>query len=434
MFQTTPIGPLVREAGIDPAETLLEARQLGYTVRLLGLPRDHPARKILPITLREGDQHAQPGEQPAGDRAWAGENTRSRGPWSLGQHLARQLAKALPVDPSGGFEETVAVAPGSFPGLIRVLPTKEALGAAQGARPGLILWSDGSQLDNGRVGAGIALELALRIRGRGPVTFLLDSQSAIDWLRHQGIGPGQGLAIQAHRTAQALEAQGRQTIIQWVPRHCGIEGNEKADQAAKQAAAKTLRGGLGELSIAYTNRARTEAIRTHKRQWLIKLLGCRTLDAQRAYRAQPGWRQDPVAAAAPNKIASRYYQLKTGHAAIGTYLRKILAQESEACRSCQAPKESVYHLLFECREWRKQREALYKALARAKVAVPTAAEDHPEGRLLGDLRATKAILQFLADTTVGCPLGEIAREAMRARRDDEWGLEALQEAEQEGEG
>ncbi|KKA22183.1 hypothetical protein T310_3782, partial [Rasamsonia emersonii CBS 393.64] len=253
-------------------------------------------------------------------------------------------------------------------------------------------------------------------------------------LRHQGIGPGQGLAIRAHRAAQALEARGRQTTIQWAPGHHGIEGNERADQAAKRAAAKTLRGGPSELSIAYINRARTEAIRARKQQWLTRALGHRTLDAQRAYRAQPGWKPDPVAAAAPKKIASRYYQLKTGHAAIGTYLQKIQVRDSEACQGCQAPKESVYHLLFECREWRKQRRALYRALTKARVALPTMAEDHPEGRLLGDPKATKAILQFLADTTVGCPLGEAARAAERTRKDDEWGLAALEEAEREGEG
>lgn len=87
MFRTTPIGPLVQEAGLEPAETLLEARKLGYTIRLLSLPRDHLAKQILPMTLWEGDQHAQPGEQPLRDWAWA--ETSSQSPWSLGQHLAR---------------------------------------------------------------------------------------------------------------------------------------------------------------------------------------------------------------------------------------------------------------------------------------------------------------------------------------------------------
>jgi hypothetical protein len=68
-FLTTPIGPLLWEAALEPAESLLEARQLSYTTRLLGLPTNQPTQQILPITFREGDQHAQPGEQPIGDRA-----------------------------------------------------------------------------------------------------------------------------------------------------------------------------------------------------------------------------------------------------------------------------------------------------------------------------------------------------------------------------
>src|SRR5215471_11464050 len=73
-----------------------------------------------------------------------------------GQHLARQLAKNLKVDPSGGFEETVENVSMSFPGQIKVLPLEKAKEAATESRPGLTLWSDGSRLANGRIGAGVA--------------------------------------------------------------------------------------------------------------------------------------------------------------------------------------------------------------------------------------------------------------------------------------
>ena len=51
MLKTTPIGPLICEAGLTPAEALLEARQLRYTTWLLGLPEGHPAKKILPVSF-----------------------------------------------------------------------------------------------------------------------------------------------------------------------------------------------------------------------------------------------------------------------------------------------------------------------------------------------------------------------------------------------
>jgi hypothetical protein len=84
-----------------------------------------------------------------------------------------------------------------FPGTIRVLPMGEALEAAGEQGLGLSLWSDGSRSDNGRVGAWQAREVpvglgkemfdakligaykapepTLKLKGRGPVTVLLDS-------------------------------------------------------------------------------------------------------------------------------------------------------------------------------------------------------------------------------------------------------------------
>ncbi|ODM15568.1 hypothetical protein SI65_09171 [Aspergillus cristatus] len=68
------------------------------------------------------------------------------------------------------------------------------------------------------------------------------------------------------------------------------------------------------------------------------------------------------------------------------------------------------------------------------VMKPTAAEEHLQGWLLGEPRATRALLQFLANTSVALPRTHLERTAERARRDEEWGLEALEEAIRTGEG
>ena len=64
MYSSTPVHPLKCEAGLIPASILLDYRQRAYTCRLLRLSELHPAKEILPISLRKGDQDFQPGELP----------------------------------------------------------------------------------------------------------------------------------------------------------------------------------------------------------------------------------------------------------------------------------------------------------------------------------------------------------------------------------
>lgn len=54
--------------------------------------------------------------------------------------------------------------------------------------------------------------------------------------------------------------------------------------------------------------------------------------------------------------------------------------------------------------------------------------------VLGEPKATAAILQFLSTTKAALPPYHHQALAERARRDDEWGLEDLEEAERTGDG
>jgi hypothetical protein len=46
----TPIGTLIAEASLTPAKALLDHRQRRYAERLAGLPKDHWAKQIIPMT------------------------------------------------------------------------------------------------------------------------------------------------------------------------------------------------------------------------------------------------------------------------------------------------------------------------------------------------------------------------------------------------
>jgi len=48
---------------------------------------------------------------------------------------------------------------GEFPGRIAILPTEEALEQTSRQFSGQVFWSDGSRLEDGRVGAGVAWQV-----------------------------------------------------------------------------------------------------------------------------------------------------------------------------------------------------------------------------------------------------------------------------------
>ena len=75
MYPSTPLYPLLCEAGLAPASTLLDHRQRLYAYRLLSLPDQHPAKEILSVSLRVGDTSFQPGELPDDTLMWT-ENTK----------------------------------------------------------------------------------------------------------------------------------------------------------------------------------------------------------------------------------------------------------------------------------------------------------------------------------------------------------------------
>ena len=79
----------------------------------------------------------------------------------------------------------------------------------------------------------------------------------------------------------------------------------------------------------------------------------------------------------------------------GLYLK---AQEDATCRDYDL-RETIQYIFFECRKWRHQRNKLYKDLEIDGIMKPAAAEEHSQGRLLGEPRATRALLQFLASVT-----------------------------------
>lgn len=70
--------------------------------------------------------------------------------------------------------------------------------------------------------------------------------------------PGQRLARRIHHRARELREYGIEDQTHWAPGHSGIEGNERVDKAAKQAANNGKHYPEGFASLSHMARPVTE--------------------------------------------------------------------------------------------------------------------------------------------------------------------------------
>jgi len=174
--------------------------------------------------------------------------------------------------------------------------------------------------------------------------------------RHQADGirrtwPRQN-ALQARKHIAALQKArpGISIEIRWCPAHKGVAGNEKADEWAKVAAEEPDARGVEWLNYDYGGRSEVRAIplprslTTLKRgisekKWAeaCQWAGGRTSKAK--YRMPKSQKPDGVVAGSTKRLASRFYQIKTGHCLTGQYLNWTKSRATPQCW-CRYPHQT----------------------------------------------------------------------------------------------
>ena len=291
------------------------------------------------------------------------------------------------------------------------------------------VWTDGSRLEDGRVGAAWAwwqegewrrdgsflgtnkevfdaevyalLEAIRLLNDReetgADYTVFSDSQAAIFRLHHEECGPAQALARAAITAAQELRARGNDITIRWTPSHRGVVGNERADTLAREAAAGELRQAtpdyLREASLAHLTRKITEARSLETSSWIRT-----NVKRRHRYRPPPGGKIRQELRATGKEVAGRYYQLLSGHAATAPHLRRIGQATSDECWWCDTgQRQTRLHLFSRCRRWIPQIRDLWLRIDAAVGGGPRA----PTVRRVFRPEATEAVLDFIRNTSVG---------------------------------
>ena len=156
------------------------------------------------------------------------------------------------------------------------------------------------------------------------VVFLIDSQAAISSLCNNT--PTDCLrTIQCRLKMAELITQGWIVVLQWVPSHVGIPGNERADRKARQGA----EGALDEVPMTLS-RAK-HMINTCVNRFSLAAQKSESLGKQWETLAAVG--PIPISHLERSEAAARF-RLTTGHDFLGVHLHRLGLAADEACPLC----------------------------------------------------------------------------------------------------
>jgi ribonuclease HI len=206
-------------------------------------------------------------------------------------------------------------------------------------------------IPTGRMSSSFASELAAINHALGlldevdplaDVLIFTDSQAAVRKLQAGARKQTHPTAIQIWDKFLVLFPIGgnRVCTLQFIPSHCGLEGNEKADDLARQGAAQPNDHAPIELSVACNRIAYLE--RARWRDSCVKI----------PY-ATPPIRAPPHVSRRIERIAS---QCRVESCPLfRNYLYRIGKAQTDRCRGCSIDKETAWHVVVECPAFQSKR-------------------------------------------------------------------------------
>jgi len=189
-----------------------------------------------------------------------------------------------------------------------------------------------------------------------------------------------------------------------------VEGNERADRVAKEAARSGTHSHEKFNSLAHLSRLITKCKWNEDRKWFRDQHHKRKPESRNTYKLlDKNQRIDPPAAGAKKKLACLFYQLKSGHAYTAEFLCRIGECNSRICSNCENGRiQTVRHLMLDCRKWRRERDIMWYEIKKANSTLRRNWAHLCD--IFTDEKATAPILKLIQSTGIGRKYNEESEE------------------------
>ena len=349
--RSTPAHALMAEAGLAPVEErkkVLAARLLG---RALAFPPTDPLRQTAEATAPSRLSSVR-GWRTLGHQMMAEAEVTPPlepvlppriPPWERGGDVTFRLDVG-PLRAGATQEEKVRAATqhlGSLPQCAVWLWTDGSVegGIKNGGSGAVIVWPDGEEEElktpAGRHCSSYRAEMLALKTGLEhlldnprhcdtPIVICTDSMASLATLREGPTAQTSPLGTAVWRALSRLSGQDhRQIHAQWVPSHCGISGNERADSVAKEAAdlpQQDVPVDVRTIGRAVARTARETTIANWPAGW---------------FRSVMGGRLPPPVSGLDRSSAVDVHQLRAGHwSGARSYMHRIGRFPTPSCPGC----------------------------------------------------------------------------------------------------
>lgn len=200
-----------------------------------------------------------------------------------------------------------------------------------------------------------ATEITQRGERDQTVELYTDSQAAISALQREWTDSR--LIKDCKRELTRLSNLNKVQVI-WVPGHTGIEGNEKADEAARKAARETTLGQSPSLpvSMTYLKRCVTNHIGNLVANRWKHLPTCK--EAKGAM-PSPNWKTTQKLLQRSREEIWMITQMITGHCGLAKHQFTSKQIRDPTCPKCKREPETPTHYMARCPAYKEQRESAF---------------------------------------------------------------------------